>query len=517
MIISEIQSKLATWSTEDKERKFDRLLRLIADLQWLSEAARISLASGGARTPGIDGVTKDVIQSDLNGELVSIRSMLLSGEYRPMPARRVYIPKSNGKLRPLGIPTLRDRIVQRAMLMAMEPIWESDFHVVSYGFRPARSVHHAIRTVKLQLQDSGEDATAGRWVIEGDLASYFDTVHHRLLMKGLRKRIADQRFLLLIWRLIKAGCVDHGLFRASSEGVPQGGVISPILSNIMLHEFDSWMEANYLNKKVRKDRWSWNFGIVQQRPIAERENRQWKPAVSYCRYADDFVIVVKGSKEHAQIVRDACRTYLEGTLHLTMNMDKTHITHVNDGFTFLGHKIIRKRGSRGRMRIVTMIPWEKYRGFAAKLIKQLSGDFSKNRMDMMETINRQILGWTNFYQYTDFTATIYGKLDRTVFWKFGHWIARKFKRSFKSLMRDNVRSPKLGLAKTWVLRGLNSHGKFVDIALKRCVTSRKGRFTWRNPSENPFIVRGAVHRTTESRYEDVAFAMGNTSMESRMH
>ncbi|WP_298967191.1 reverse transcriptase domain-containing protein, partial [uncultured Roseibium sp.] len=154
--------------------------------------------------------------------------------------------KANGKLRPLGIPTLTDRIVQRAMLMAMEPIWESDFHRLSYGFRPERSVHHAVRTVKIQLQDGG--GTKGRWIIEGDLASYFDTVHHRLLLKCVRRRVRDGRFVDLLWRILKAGHIDRGLFRAASEGVPQGGVLSPLLSNIMLHEFDVWLEAKYLNR-----------------------------------------------------------------------------------------------------------------------------------------------------------------------------------------------------------------------------------------------------------------------------
>ncbi|TXE66622.1 DDE-type integrase/transposase/recombinase [Serratia nematodiphila] len=181
-------------------------------------------------TPGVDGVNKAKLQARLAAELQILRDELVSGHYQPLPARRVYIPKSNGKLRPLGIPALRDRIVQRAMLMAMEPIWESDFHTLSYGFRPERSVNHAIRTVKLQLTDCGE--TRGRWVIEGDLSSYFDTVHHRLLMKAVRRRISDARFMTLLWKTIKAGHIGVGLFRAASEGVPQGGVISPLLSNI---------------------------------------------------------------------------------------------------------------------------------------------------------------------------------------------------------------------------------------------------------------------------------------------
>jgi RNA-directed DNA polymerase len=505
-----MQSKLATWSTENRERKFDRLLRLIADRNWLSEAARITLASSGARTPGVDGVDKRMMEANLQHELAAIREELLAGSYQPLPARRVYIPKANGKLRPLGIPSLRDRVVERAMLMAMEPIWESDFHSASYGFRPARSVHHAIRLVKLQLQDGDEQSTAGRWIIEGDLASYFDTVHHRLLMKGIRKRIADQRFLSLLWKLIKAGCVDRGLFRASNEGVPQGGVISPLLSNIMLHEFDAWMEKNFLNKKVRKDRWAWNFGILKQRPIAVREQRQWKPAISYCRYADDFVIVVKGTLKHAEAVREACRKFLEDGLKLTLNMEKTHITHVNDGFVFLGHRIIRKRGPRGNMRTVTTIPWAKYRGFAERLVKQLSGNYSMNRMDLLESLNRQLAGWAAFYKYTDYTATVFGKVDRTVFWKLGYWLARKYRRGFRELMRDHVRSPEPGRAKTWVLKGQNSRGLYRELALERLVTSRKGRFTWRTPSENPYILRDETRKTIESRYADVAFAMSNT-------
>lgn len=513
MIISELQSKLATWSTENPTRRFDRLLRLMADPIWLAEAARITLMARGAHTPGIDGVRKRQMEAHLDEELADIRQQLVAGTYQPHPARRVYIPKKNGKRRPLGIPTLRDRIVQRAMLMVLEPIWESDFHPASYGFRPGRSVHHAIRAVKLQLLgDDAQGSAAGRWVIEGDLASYFDTVHHRLLMKAVRRRVHDRRFLDLLWRFIKAGHVEHQLFRAAHEGVPQGGVISPILSNIMLHEFDQWMHAQYLHPKVRKDRWAWNDGVRRQRPIAVREHREWQPAISYCRYADDFVVVVKGTKAHAEAVREACRTFLEDTLHLTLNMEKTHITHVNDGFVFLGHRIIRKRGPAGRLRPVSNIPWEKYRSLAAKMVHQLSTDYSQNPLDMVEHLNQQLQGWATFYQYTDYTATIFGRLDRLVFWKFGYWLARKYHQGFRQLLPRYVRAPKPGQAKTWVLQGRNGEGRYMTVALKRLVTTPKGRFLWRTPVGNPYLLTLVDRpvRRHESRYADVAFALSDT-------
>ncbi|WP_319414067.1 group II intron reverse transcriptase/maturase [uncultured Cohaesibacter sp.] len=506
MIISELQNKLATWAEKEPDRRFDRLLRLIANRDWLAESARIVLASSGARTPGIDGMDKRRLQIELDHHLANLRVNLLNGSYCPQPVKRIYIPKSNGKLRPLGIPTLIDRIVQRAMLMVMEPIWESDFHRLSYGFRPERSVHHAVRTVKIQLQDCGE--TRGRWVIEGDLASYFDTVHHRLLITCVRQRIRDRRFVELLWRILKSGHIDRGLFKASSEGVPQGGVLSPLLSNIMLHEFDMWLEAKYLNKKARKDRWAWNFGIKQGRPIAVRENRQWKPAAAYCRYADDFVVIVKGTKAHAMKIREECRAFLEGRLKLTLNMEKTHITHVNDGFVFLGHRIIRKRGKRGQMSVVTTIPKEKAKGFVHKLTQTLSGNHSISAVNMVDRLNRQLAGWAAFYKFTDFTAYVFQRIDSAVFWKMAHWLGCKYRSRIKPLMRKWFRAPQAGKAKTWLIYGISEQGHRIGKDLRRLVASPKAQFRWRNPDRNPYIFRMEDRSTITSRYYDVAMAMG---------
>lgn len=499
-----MQSKLATWAAADPDKRIDRLLRLIAQPEWLAEASRITLSAKGANTPGIDGVDKRMLLPRLSDLLGELREELLNGSYQPLPTRRVYIPKANGKQRPLGIPTLRDRIVQRAMLMAMEPIWESDFHSLSYGFRPERSVHHAIRTVKLQLTDSPEKR--GRWVIEGDLSSYFDTVHHRLLMKAVRRRVRDHRFLNLLWKLLKAGHVDAGLFRAASEGVPQGGVISPLLSNIMLNEFDQYLHRRYLSKKARKDRWYWNHSIKIGRGPAIQENRQWQPAVAYCRYADDFVIIVKGTKAQAEAIREECRSVLEDNLKLRLNMAKTHITHVNDGFVFLGHRIIRKRSRYGDMRVVSTIPREKARNFAASLTALLSNDYSGSKINKVELINRKLAGWSTFYQFVDFKARVFRYIDHVVFWKLAHWLSRKYRSRIKPLMRSWFRYSKSLASKTWILFGKTDRGLLAGVELFRLVGRGKKPFRWRLPDENPYK-RAEARNTFTSRYRDVAMAL----------
>jgi group II intron reverse transcriptase/maturase len=406
-----MQHKLATWAQSDPTRRFDRLLRLIADQAWLAEAARIVLASSGAHTPGIDGMDKQRMQAGLRNIWPACARTCWRELHTAAGQAHLY-PESQWQETPTGYPDPE---------RPHRPARDADGHGADLGERfpspllrlqAERSVHHAVRTVKIQLQDTGA-GTRGRWIIEGDLASYFDTVHHRLLLRCVRRRIRDDRFVDLLWRFLKAGHIDRGLFVASSEGVPQGGVLSPLLSNIMLHEFDAWLEAKYLSDKARKDRWAWNFGIQQGRPITVRENRQWKPAVAYCRYADDFVVIVKGTKAHAEAIREECRAFLEDGLKLTLNMDKSHITHVDDGFVFLGHRIIRRRGSSGRMSVVSTIPKEKAKTFAHRLIEALSGNHDVATVDMIDSLNRQLAGWAAFYKFTDFTARVHSGASTT--------------------------------------------------------------------------------------------------------
>ncbi len=497
-----MQSKLATWSKEDKERKFDRLLRLIARKDWLIMAAEKTLESGGSKTPGIDGISRGKLKANLMKHIDVIHDELLNGTYEPQPARRVHIPKANGKTRPLGILCLRDRIVQRAMLMVMEPIWESDFHRDSYGFRPNRSVHQAIHNIVFNLQDSSI-SQGGRWIIEGDLSSYFDTVQHKLLMSCVRKRIQDKRFINLLWKILNSGVIDKNIQLKTQIGVPQGAVLSPLLSNILLNEFDNYLDKKYLCNKARSQRNGWNVSVRNQTPIALREKREWKPAISYARFADDFVLMVTGNYTHATTIREEINNFLTKKLRLTLNMEKTHITHVNDGFTFLGHRIIRKRGSKGIMRSVTQIPRDKFNKFAHQIVKLLSGNHNTNKVDMIEKLNQLITGWTNFYRYTTYTAMIFQKLDRIIFWKLGHWLARKYKTRVNKLIRKwHYYSRKYGF-KTWIVNETKNNQVYSAV-LRKCIGTVKNRCAVGRPSDNPYLNKNEKITTDFYAYINVA-------------
>lgn len=230
-------------------------------------------------------------------------------------------------------------------------------------------------------------------------------------------------------------------------------------------------------------------------------------AVHY-RVQKDFVLIVKGTKAQAEAIREECRGVLEGSLKLRLNMDKTKITHVNDGFIFLGHRIIRKRSRYGEMRVVSTIPQEKARNFAASLTALLSGNYSESKVDMAEQLNRKLKGWAMFYQFVDFKAKVFSYIDRVVFWKLAHWLARKYRTGIASLMRWWCKSPKPGQSKTWVLFGKTNHGKLSGEILYWLVGQGKKLFRWRLPEGNPYL-RTETRNTYTSRFTEVAMAFAS--------
>ena len=188
-------------------------------------AAYATLQNRGSDTAGIDGMTKSNFQGNFDGYINELKESLKTKNFEPMPVRRVYIPKANSKKkRPLGIPTLFDRIVQNALRMILEPIWEADFSVRSYGFRPNRSTYDAISYLSNRL--TGLSGKGYQWVIEGDIASYFDTIPHRRLIKAVKKRVADRDIRELLWKFLRAGVMYQGKVQETIAGTPQGGIVT---------------------------------------------------------------------------------------------------------------------------------------------------------------------------------------------------------------------------------------------------------------------------------------------------
>jgi RNA-directed DNA polymerase len=269
--VSEMQRKLSQWATDDPTKRFVDLYSLLCNEVWLRVAANDTLRNKGSETAGVDDMTQSNFLGDYDGNINRLRERLKAKTFEPMPVRRVYIPKPNSKKkRPLGIPTLLDRIVQEALRMILEPIWEADFSHHSYGFRPNRSTYDAIAYIGNRLASPGVESY--QWVIEGDIASYFDAIPHRRLIKAVKKRVADRNIRDLLWKFLRAGVMHQGEVQETITGTPQGGIVSPLLANIYLHELDRYMESTYLNLPRRRK---------------EKRRRQGKSNFLYTRYADD--------------------------------------------------------------------------------------------------------------------------------------------------------------------------------------------------------------------------------------
>jgi len=419
-----MQRKLSLWAEQDKERKFYGLYDLLYDKDWLRLAHDYVSQNAGSVTAGCDGIDMKLFDENLEGNLQRIAQELKTETFEPYPVRRVYIPKSNGRVRPLGIPSIADRIVQEALRMVLEPIYEADFSQYSFGFRPNRCTRDAINVIHWGTQSHMKYF----WIIEGDISSYFDTINHEKVVQLLRGRVKDEWLLKLVWKFLRAGVMEGRLFKDTNQGTPQGGIVSPLLANIYLTELDRHMERyTALTGKEKTVR-----------------RRQGRANYIHVRYADDFVVLCNGTRAEAEAMKEELHSFLKEALKLNLSKEKTKVTHINDGFNFLGFWIQRKLAYNG-MKTKILIPQEAVNKMMGKLTHITDKTSYRDSLNTkIQAINRIISGWCRYYQYTSTASTTFDKVDNGVFWLTSHWIGRKFKLTMPEVMRRYHQGNTLG-------------------------------------------------------------------------
>lgn len=360
---SEVLERINRSSNQHHDGVFTRLYRYLLREDIYYAAYQKLYSNKGSVTKGVDDDTADGFGNEY---VTSIIADLKNGTYKPKPVRRKYILKANGKQRPLGIPSFRDKLVQEAARMILEAIYEPVFFDQSHGFRPHRSCHTALSAIKI-------DFHGAKWFIEGDIRGCFDNINHNVLIAALGKKIKDSKFLNLIRQFLKAGYVEDFEYHATISGTPQGGIISPILANIYLHELDAKVmeiKAGFDRPATRSQTKEYvHLHSVKQtlrRKIdaaegEEREEliRQYKAAdkamkstpakcqddkkIVYIRYADDFLIGVFGSRQDAENIKGILKQFLADEYALELSDEKTKITHTSERIRFLGYDVAVRR------------------------------------------------------------------------------------------------------------------------------------------------------------------------------
>lgn len=452
-----VLNSLAKHSYEP-DYKFERLYRLLFNEQMYFVAYQRIYAKEGNMTKGADNCNIDNMSISRIERLIE---SLKDESYQPTPSKRVYIPKKNGKMRPLGIPTFNDKLLQEVVRMILEAIYEGCFDSNSHGFRPKRSCHTALR----QIQKTFNGA---RWFIEGDIKGFFDNIDHEIMIAILRKRISDERFLRLIRKFLNAGYVEKWVFNKTYSGTPQGGIISPIMANIYLDQLDRYMRE-YIERfdkgKERKDnpeRIKFEYGkrlaVLKLKKVTDAEERKrivkeiknfdrqrvQIPCgvemdedfrrLKYVRYADDFLCAVIGTKAEAEAIKKDIKVFLSEKLKLELSDEKTLITHGTEPAKFLGYEIYvrkstqTKRNKAGKLtrpynnkvylRMPTEVIRKKLLDYDALEIKVHNGKefykpkhrsylISNDDLEILERYNAEIRGLYNFYALANNCHTLH--------------------------------------------------------------------------------------------------------------
>ncbi len=410
--VAEMQAKLHRWAAVDPGRRFDDLFNLVHDPATLIVAFARVAGNRGANTAGVDGVTVFDVEHRLGvpGFLDDLRSSVKDGSFRPLPVRERMIPKpgGSGKLRRLGIPTIADRVVQAALKLVLEPIFEADFVPVCYGFRPRRRAQDAIADIH-RLGTQGY-----QWVLDADIEACFDSIDHTALMDLVRRRVKDKRVLALVKAFLKAGVMtETGRKEDSDTGTPQGGILSPLLANIALSELDEHLMA------------PWRTGGVMDRTSRRHSRRaHGLPTWRIVRYADDFVVLVHGQQADVETLREDVAHVL-APIGLRLSPAKTRVVHMSDGFDFLGFRIQwkRKRGTN-KWYVYTFIADRPFRAVKAK-IRALTHRVSQANMGtVIGRINQILRGWTNYFRHAVCKHTL-NRLRHFVEWRLIRWLRKR--------------------------------------------------------------------------------------------
>lgn len=434
--------------SKDSSYKFERLYRILFNEELFYVAYQKIASNGGSTTKGSDGRSIDEMSL---ARIETLIASLKDESYQPHPSRRVHIPKKNGKTRPLGIPAFEDKLVQEVVRMILEAIYEGHFETTSHGFRPKRSCHTAL----LHIQKTFSGA---KWFIEGDIKGFFDNIDHDVLVGILRERISDDRFIRLIRKFLKAGYVEDWTFHNTYSGMPQGGIVSPILANIYLDKLDKYVKeyirhfdmgtkrrpgkesndlANERKRTVRKLKkikdGTEKAALVARLKAIEQERAAFPSGdemdgsyrrLKYIRYADDFILSVIGSKEDALRIKEDIKSFLSESLALELSEEKTLITHTGKSAKFLGYEITvtrnnhqrrdvqgrlrRTYGKRVRLNVSMATLRDKLLEYGAMEIKLRNGKeiwkpkcrsglIFNDDLEILDRYNRETVGFCNYY------------------------------------------------------------------------------------------------------------------------